>query len=80
MLARRVYVREVIDVSNGSNTLKPGAHTSCYKKGEAVMIGWDENKERNEPSHVTLQRLLPSKWNPTNNHSQGSWRLDQGEA
>ena len=70
---------EVINVSNGSNILKPGARKSCYKKGEAVMIRWDENKERNEASHVTLQRLLPSKWNPMNNHTQGSWRLDHGE-
>ena len=29
---------EVIEISNGSNILKPGAHAACYKKGEAVMI------------------------------------------
>ena len=43
---------EVIDISDGLNIVKPGARTSCYKKGEAVMIKWDENKDINEPSYV----------------------------
>lgn len=29
---------EVVDVSNGTNILKLGAYTACYKKGKAVMI------------------------------------------
>ena len=36
---------EVIEISNGSKILKPGARSACYKKGEAVMIKWDENKD-----------------------------------
>ena len=71
--------REVVDVSDGTNILKPGARTACYKKGEAVMIKWDQDKYTNEPSCVTSQRLLPSKWNPKKKHSEGAWRLDVNE-
>ena len=71
---------EVVDVSDGSNILKHGARSACYKKGEAVMIRWDEDKDRNEPSHVTSQRLLPSNWNPKKEHSEGAWRFDITEA
>ena len=67
---------EVVDVSDGTNILKPGARTACYKKGEAVMIRWDEDQDLNEPSHVSAQRLLASKWNPKKEHTKGSWRLD----
>ena len=71
---------EVVDVSDGSNILKPGARSACYKKGKAVLIRCDKNKERNEPSHISAQRLLPSKWNPKNKHSEGAWRFDIAEA
>ena len=67
---------EVVDVSDGTNILKPGARTACYKKGEAVMIRWDEDQDLNEPSHVSAQRLFASKWNPKKEHTKGSWRLD----
>ena len=71
---------EVVDVSDGSNILKTGARSACYKKGEAVMIRWDADKDRNEHSHVSSQRLLPSKWNPKKEHSEGAWRFDIMEA
>ena len=71
---------QVVNVSNGSNILKPGARTSCYKNGEAVTIKWDENKDGNEPSHISSQCLLPSKWNPKKEHSHGSWRFDVMDA
>ena len=71
---------EVVDVSDGSNIIKTGARSACYKKGEAVMIRWDADKDRNEHSHVSSQRLLPSKWNPKKEHSEGAWRFDITEA
>ena len=37
-------------ISNGSNILKIGSCTACYKTSEAVLIYRDEKKERNEPS------------------------------
>ena len=67
---------EVIMISDGSNILKPGARTAKFKAGEAVRICWDANTDRNEPIHITDQRLLPSKWNPKGKHSDGSWRFD----
>ena len=67
---------EVVKVSDGSNILKPGARSACYAKGEAVLIQWDENKEQNEPSTISSQRLLTSKWNPKGSHSEGAWRFD----
>ena len=67
---------EVILVSNGSNILKPNARSACYKRGEAVMIKWDANKDRNEDISTSSQRLLPSKWNPRGKHVVGGWRLD----
>ena len=63
-------------VSDGTNMIKPGAQTACYKPGEAVVIRWDANEERNEASNESAQRLLKSKWNPRGKHSEGSWRLD----
>ena len=50
---------QVVNVSNGSNILKPGAWTSCYKNGEAVTIKWDEKKDGNELSYISSQCLLP---------------------
>ena len=49
--------------------MKQGARTACYNVGEAVLICWDTNEERNEPSSTSAQRLLPSKWNPKGKHS-----------
>ena len=72
----RLSQGEVIEISNGSNILKPGARSSCYKKGEAVMIKWDENKDKKQLSYESPQRLLKSKWNPKNKHSDGAWRFD----
>ena len=67
---------KVVLVSNGTNMLKPNARTACFKKGEAVMICWGANKERNEAVTVSTQRLLPSKWNPKGKHMEGAWRID----
>ena len=63
-------------ISDGSNIIKQGARTACYKVGEAVLILWDANKERKESSSTSAQRLLPSKWNPKGKHSDGAWRMD----
>ena len=71
---------EMVDVSDGPNILKPGAHSACYKKGKAVMIRWDADKDGSEPSHVSVQRLSPSNWNPKEEHSEGAWRFDITEA
>ena len=67
---------EVIQVSDGTNILKPGARNACYKKNEAVVICWDSNEDRFEPSTISSQRLLPSKWNPKGKHTEGAWRFD----
>ena len=66
----------VVEVSNGSNIVKPGARTAKVKKGEAVLIRWDANPACNELVSTSAQRLLPSKWNPTKEHTEGSWRFD----
>lgn len=66
---------EVIKVSDGTNIVKPNSCTACFKRGEAVVMRWDANDERNEPSSESAQRLLPSKWNPKE-HTDGSWRFD----
>ena len=63
---------KLLSVSDDSNTLKPGARSACYARGEAVLIQWDENKVRNEPSTTSSQRLLISKWNPKCTHSEGA--------
>ena len=70
----------MVDVSDGPNILKTGARSACYKKGEAVMIRWDADKDINKHSHVSSQRLLPSKWNPKKEHSEGAWRFYITEA
>ena len=62
---------KVVLVSNGANIVKIGSITACYKSGEAVMICWDSNNDRNEPTSTSPQRLLPSKWNPKI-HSNGA--------
>ena len=66
---------EVVFISYGSNIIKEGARTACYKAGETVLILWDANEERNEFSSTSAQRLLPSKWNPKGKHSNGAWRM-----
>ena len=66
----------MVDISNDSNVLKPGARTACFKKGEAIIIRWDEDIDRNDISHVSSQRLLSSKWNPKKEHSHGAWSMD----
>lgn len=43
---------EVTDISNSSHYVL---------KGEAVMLRWDESKDKNEPSCISSQCLLPSK-------------------
>ena len=65
---------EVVSVSDGFNILKPGACRAKYKAGEAVMIRWDANIDRNEVASTSAQRLLP--WNPKGKHTEGCWRLD----
>ena len=68
---------EVVDISNGSNILKPGVHILAYSnKGEAVTIRWDEDIYISEISRVSSQRLLPSKWNSKKEYSNGAWRFD----
>ena len=67
---------KVVLVSNDSNIVKIGYHTAFYKAGEIVLICWDTNEERNEPSTTSAQRLLPKKWNPKGGYSNGSWRVD----
>ena len=67
---------EVIMISDGSNILKPGERTAKFKAGKVVCIRWDTNIDRNEPIHITAQRLLPTTWNPKGKHYDGSWRFD----
>ena len=69
---------EVVLVSDGFNIVKQNARSACYKKGEAVMIRWDANEDRNEEITTTSKRLMPSKWNPRGKHMEGGWRLDIG--
>ena len=66
----------VVEVSNGSNILKPGARTVKFKKGEGVLIRWDANAAHNDLVSTSAQRLLSSKWNPKQTHTEGSWRFD----
>ena len=66
---------KVVLISNGSNIVKIGSRIACYKPREAVLICWDGNEERKEPSTTSPQRLLPSKWNPKR-HSHGAWRME----
>ena len=40
--------REIFLVSDGANIVKQGSITACYKLGEAVLICWDSNNNRNE--------------------------------
>ena len=67
---------KVILVSNGSNIIKLESRTAYYKKGEAVMICWDANPDRNEESTTSAQRIMTSKWNPKGCHMEGAWRMD----
>ena len=67
---------KVILISDGSNIIKQGARTACYKVGEEVLISWDANEERNESSLTSAQRLIPSKWDPKGKRSDGAWRMD----
>ena len=67
---------EVVTISNGSNILKPGAHTAKLKAGEGVMIKWDTNEAHGEPVTFSPVYLLKSKWNPKGNHSEGCWGFD----
>ena len=61
---------EVVQVSNGENQLKDPdkksrAKSAYYKKGEAVIIRWDANKDkdREEETSDTVQILQKKKWN-----------------
>ena len=65
-------------MSDGTNIVKPGKLTACFKAGEAVMMRWDACEECNEQVSESAQRLLPSRWNPKGKHSDGSWRIDVG--
>ena len=66
---------EVLFVSNGINIVKPGKFRACFKEGEEVMLKWDPIVDRNKASCTCPQRILPSKWNPQQTHSEGSWRF-----
>ena len=66
---------KVVTVSDGSNIIRPGSRTACFKKGEGILVCWDANEERNEVETVSAQKLLKTKWNPKI-HCEGAWRLD----
>ena len=66
---------KVFLVSNGANIVKQVYITTCYKSGEAVLLCWDLNDDRNELTSTSPQRLLPSKWNPKN-HNSDAWRME----
>ena len=52
---------EVILISDGCNLIKPGTKRAKFKAGEAVLVRWDANPDRNEPIHTTAIKLLTSK-------------------
>ena len=62
---------EVILVSDGTNITIIGKPRAKYKKGEAVMMRWDDSTWGESPA-----RLLPSKWNPRGVQGAGGWRFD----
>ena len=64
-------------VSDGTNLQKSAR--SFYKEGEAVLIDFDKKCLRGEKQSVYTVKLKKSKWNPKNNYTEGSWRLDLGE-
>ena len=66
---------KVVTVSDGSNIIKPGSRTACFKKGEGVLIYLDTNEERNKVETVSAQKLLNTKWN-LKIYREGAWRLD----
>ena len=39
---------------------------------EDVVICWDANEKRSEPSTISSQRILPSKWNPKGKYIEGA--------
>ena len=64
----------VLEVSDGTNMMR--GPRSKFKKGEAVRVQWDANEEVGEDVNESVESLLPSRWNPRNKHTEGSWRLD----
>ena len=48
-------------ISNGANIGKIGSRSACCKSGDAVLIRWDSNKERNEPTSTSPQRIMSTK-------------------
>ena len=69
---------EVVLVSDRFNIVKHNTRSTCCKKGEAVMMRWDTNEDRNEEIITTSKRVMPSKWNPRGKNMDGGWRLDIG--
>ena len=57
--------------SSGSNTVKPGARSACFKSGESGIIRWDSNVSCGEEVSESDQQLLTSKCNPKGNHTEG---------
>ena len=41
-----------------------------------MLIRWDANTVCNELVSTSSQRLLPSKWNPKQTHTEVSWQFD----
>ena len=52
------YQGEVIFVSSGSNIVKPGASSACFKAVEASIMRWDANVSCGEERSASAQRLL----------------------
>ena len=67
---------KVIKISDGANIIKQGVHPTCYNVGEAVLILWDTNEERNYTVSTSAKRLLHSKWNPKGRHIDSAWRMN----
>ena len=70
------YQEEEVLVSNGSNTVKPGATISLFKSEDAVIMKWDTNVSCGEEGSESAQWILTSRQKPKINHNDGSWLLD----
>jgi len=71
---------EVIEVSDGTNLIKPGTTRAKIPKGEGALIRWDDawepTKPGGEPVRESAVVLARAKWNPKGVQREGSWRFD----
>lgn len=71
---------EVIEVSDGTNLIKPGTVRAKIPKGEGAKIHWDDawepTKAGGEPVRESDVVLARTKWNPKGVQRAGSWRFD----